>query len=273
VSQRSLASLRSPVPGFAVSTVRSGFGAPRDGGAREHHVIDIFRPRGTPVLAAADGYVRLNETPRGGRVIWLRDARSGRNLYYAHLHDWAIESGATVKAGDVIGYVGNTGNAVTTPPHLHFGLYDRGPTDPAPSLQRDDPPPAAITAPVEALDSWMRGRRDGRAVRVIAATRDHYRVALPDGTVELLRARDLTAASTPLRTVTTSGAVRELPRADAPMIEAVDTPIRLAVIGQFAEFDLVRLPDDTVGWVKREGTASSPGSGAAARRNGAGAGG
>jgi murein DD-endopeptidase MepM/ murein hydrolase activator NlpD len=267
VSQRTLASLRSPVQGFAISSVRSGFGAPRDGGAREHHGIDIFRPRGTPVLAAADGYVRLNETPRGGRVIWLRDARTGRNIYYAHLHDWAIDGGATVKTGDVIGYVGNTGNAVTTPPHLHFGVYDRGPTDPAPSLQRDDPAPGAITAGVEALGSWMRVRSQARprdraardmmpslfvpgvAVRVIAATADSYRVELPDGTAGLLRARDLVAASTPLRTVALSGTIRALPRADAPVIEAIDSPIRLPVLGQFADFDLVRLPDSTLGWV------------------------
>jgi hypothetical protein len=146
VTQRTEASLRSPGSGFAVSTISSGFGAPRDGGARDHHGIDIFRPRGTPVVAAADGVVSLDETPRGGRVVWLRDARMRRNIYYAHLDNWAVTSGALVRAGDVLGYIGNTSNARTTPPHRHFGVYERGPTDPVPYLRRDDPAPPIVTA-------------------------------------------------------------------------------------------------------------------------------
>ena len=277
VAQRTLASLRPPVAGFAVSGLRSGFGAPRDGGTRDHHGIDIFRPRGTPVLAAADGYARLNETPRGGRVVWLRDARTGRNIYYAHLHDWAIESGVEVKAGDVLGYVGNTGNAITTPPHLHFGVYERGPTDPVPYLHHDDPPPSAITASLETLGSWMRVRSSSRtrgasgdvsllapgsAVRVLAATSDSYRVELPNGSPGLVRARDLVGASSPLTTMAVSGEVRELPRHDAPVVLEIAPPIKVAVIGQFAQFDLVRLPDGTVGWVVREGTDYSTRNGA-----------
>ena len=268
VAQRTLASLQPPVQGFAVANVRSGFGAPRDGGAREHHGIDIFRPRGTPVLAAVDGYARLSETPRGGKVVWLRDARSGRNIYYAHLHDWAIESGVEVKIGDILGFVGNTGNASTTPPHLHFGVYDRGPTDPVPSLQRDDPPPKAISASFDAIGTWMRVHRasprdrarpdpavtafaPGAAVRVVAATADLYRVELPDGTPALLRARDLAATSTPFRTAAIAGNVLERPREDAPVIETLATPIKVTVMGHFADFDLVQLPNARVGWVRR----------------------
>jgi murein DD-endopeptidase MepM/ murein hydrolase activator NlpD len=217
VTQRTEASLRSPVSGFAVSTISSGFGAPRDGGARDHHGIDIFRPRGTPVVAAADGVVSLDETPRGGRVVWLRDARTRRNIYYAHLDDWAVTSGAMVRAGDVLGYIGNTGNARTTPPHLHFGVYERGPADPVPYLRRDDPAPPIVTAPIDVLGGWMQvaGRRAtlralapapdatpaplpvGAAVRVLAAVGDSYRVLLPNGLHGLLRARDLAPAAAP----------------------------------------------------------------------------
>ncbi len=176
VTQRTLASFIFPIPNRSLNAVRSGFGAPRDGGARDHHGIDIFAPRGTPVVAIADGYVTTDETPRGGRVIWLREARLGRNLYYAHLHDWAVTSGASVRVGDVIGYVGNTGNARTTPPHLHFGIYERGPTDPAPFLWRDDPLPARITLPLDPLGTWVNG------ARVMAAHRNQYRLLMPDGT-------------------------------------------------------------------------------------------
>lgn len=210
ISLRTLASYRFPLRDRSISGVSSGFGAPRDGGERDHHGIDIFAPRGTPVLASADGVVRVDETPRGGRVIWLRDARVGRNLYYAHLNDWAVQSGATVREGDVIGYVGNTGNARTTPPHLHFGVYDRGPSDPAPYLYRDDPLPPRVTAPLETLGQRMLVANasvrlrllsfgaTGTArlaqdleVRVVAANRGDYRVRLPDGTFGLVKPQDL----------------------------------------------------------------------------------
>ncbi len=55
--------------------------------------------------------------------------------YYAHLDGFAVESGDKVKKGEILGYVGNTGNAITTPPHLHFGIYAGGPVDPAPFLK------------------------------------------------------------------------------------------------------------------------------------------
>jgi hypothetical protein len=216
ISMRTLASYQFPLKDRSLGGVSSGFGDPRDGGARDHHGIDIFAPRGTPVLAGAEGVVRVDETPVGGRVIWLRDARAGRNLYYAHLHDWAVTSGARVRAGDVIGYVGNTGNARTTPPHLHFGIYDRGPSDPAPYLYRDDPAPPPVTAPVEPLGDWMRVARASvrlrpvhappvtgpaltrnEEVRVMAARRGDYRVWLRDGTAGLLRPQDLRTLDPP----------------------------------------------------------------------------
>jgi hypothetical protein len=215
VSLRTLSSYRFPLRDRSIGSVSSGFGDPRDGGSRDHHGIDIFAPRGTPVLAVADGVVRVDETPVGGRVIWLRDERARRNLYYAHLHDWAVEPGTAVRAGDVIGYVGNTGNARSTPPHLHFGIYDRGPSDPAPYLYRDDPVPAPVTASVAPLGDWMRVARASvrlrpvhaqsekdRAlarnveVRVMAARRGDYRVRLRDGTAGLLRPQDLAVINT-----------------------------------------------------------------------------
>lgn len=188
VTQRTLATFIFPIPDRSLNAVQSGFGAPRDGGARDHHGIDIFAPRGTPVIAIADGTVRTDETPRGGRVIWLRESRLGRNLYYAHLHDWAVTDGTVVRSGDVIGYVGNTGNARTTPPHLHFGIYERGPTDPAPFLWRDDPRPPRLTLSLDPLGTWV-----DRA-RVMAVQRGQYRLLLEDGTYALVSARDLGSA-------------------------------------------------------------------------------
>jgi murein DD-endopeptidase MepM/ murein hydrolase activator NlpD len=277
VTQRTLASLKAPIEGFIPRQVQSGFGAPRDGGARDHHGIDIFVPRGTPVLASADGVVRVDETPRGGRVVWLRDARGGRNVYYAHLHDWAVSSGAQVRIGDVLGYVGNTGNARTTPPHLHFGVYDRGPADPVPFLQRDDPVPSHATAALDPLGTWMRVQAGstslrthdathdagsmtpgsltpldrGAVVRVLAASGSHYRVELPDGRSGLVLAADLASAEAGQDVAAFSGDVLEAPAVDAPIVDVFREPRDLPVLGQFGEFSLIQLPDFRLGWAVR----------------------
>ena len=163
--------LAFPVQGAQNQAMQSGFGAPRDGGARDHHGIDIFAPRGTPVLAAARGTAtRVNETSRGGRVVWVRDEQRGINLYYAHLDRQLVESGTTVDIGDTLGLVGNTGNARTTPPHLHFGVYRRGegPLDPWPWVARITTQPAPLRADTSVLGEWIRALRPS-ALRTAAS--------------------------------------------------------------------------------------------------------
>lgn len=129
--------LDAAVP-FPVETetdaVGSFFGDPRDAGSRLHEGIDIFAPRNTPVVAVAEGLATARTTPRGGNVVWLRTP--DRSYYYAHLERAAFDETRRVSAGEVIGYVGNSGNAVTTPTHLHFGVYRRGygAMDPLPRL-------------------------------------------------------------------------------------------------------------------------------------------
>lgn len=114
-----------PVPGVDRSAVWSPFGAPRDGGRRVHHGIDIFAPRGTPLVAVADGLVAsVGVRDLGGNVVTIIDDETGHFIYYAHLTEQLVEEGQRVAAGDVIGTMGNTGNAVTTAPHLHIGVYD-----------------------------------------------------------------------------------------------------------------------------------------------------
>ena len=117
------ARLLMPVSGARVAQVADTWGAGRDGG-RSHEGQDIFAPRGTPVYAATPGYVyRIETRERGGRVVWVAGA-GGRRYYYAHLEDWAdIAEGTLVDTETVLGFVGNSGNALATPPHLHFGIY------------------------------------------------------------------------------------------------------------------------------------------------------
>ncbi|WP_417549102.1 M23 family metallopeptidase [Methylophaga sp.] len=131
-------SLPFPVEGAGQRDIGSTFGVDRDGGARKHHGVDIFAERGTPVTAVIDGYVRTGTGTRGGEHVWLSGSMIGygsARYYYAHLDSFEVESGDKVKKGDILGYVGNTGNAITTPPHLHFGIYSGGPVDPEPFLK------------------------------------------------------------------------------------------------------------------------------------------
>ena len=141
---RTLASLPFPVADVPRG-MQSGFGVDRDAGRRQHQGIDIFAPRGTPVRAVTGGIARAGSNRLGGTVVWVYAPGEGRTFYYAHLDRHAIGAVAMVAAGDVIGYVGNTGNARTTPPHLHFGIYEDGPIDPWPFVQPDQavPGPAA----------------------------------------------------------------------------------------------------------------------------------
>ncbi|HUC80464.1 MAG TPA: M23 family metallopeptidase, partial [Flavisolibacter sp.] len=88
--------------------------------------IDIFAKKGTSVVAIADGVIVSKEnTPIGGKVLWLKSAKHTWTAYYAHLDKQLVKEGQTVRKGQVIGTVGKTGNARSTPPHLHFGIATR----------------------------------------------------------------------------------------------------------------------------------------------------
>lgn len=123
IEQR-ISGLRMPIAGLKPQDLEDNFGMPRDGGRRTHKGIDIFAPRGAKILAVADGYISyIGEQGKGGRCLWLVTDQ-GSSFYYAHLDRWApgIYEGMEVRSGEILGYVGNTGNALKTPPHLHFGV-------------------------------------------------------------------------------------------------------------------------------------------------------
>jgi murein DD-endopeptidase MepM/ murein hydrolase activator NlpD len=119
-------SLMIPVLGVEASQLRDTFNEGRVG--HTHDALDIMAPRGTPVIAAVDGTVRKLFTSRlGGLTIYEFDDAQTRSYYYAHLDRYAnVWEGQRIKRGDVIGYVGSTGNANT--PHLHFAIAQLPPT-------------------------------------------------------------------------------------------------------------------------------------------------
>lgn len=120
--------LRVPVAGIAARDLRDSFDDRR--GAGRHEALDIPAPRGTPVLAVDDGRIaKLFRSVPGGLTIYQFDPEARFAYYYAHLDRYAepLREGATVKAGDVIGYVGTTGNAPSDAPHLHFAIFRLGP--------------------------------------------------------------------------------------------------------------------------------------------------
>lgn len=115
--------LAIPVAGVGPSALRDHFDDPR--GGRTHHAIDIPAPRGTAVLAAADGTIaKLFLSRAGGITVYQFDTREQWVYYYAHLEGYApqLAEGKKVRRGEVIGYVGTSGNAPPNVPHLHFAV-------------------------------------------------------------------------------------------------------------------------------------------------------
>jgi peptidoglycan LD-endopeptidase LytH len=138
--------ITTPLDGVNPTTLRSNFDERRGGGARQHQALDIMAARGTPVRSAASGRVlRLFTSAAGGLMVYAADSSERFILMYAHLDGYApgLHDGATLTRGQVIGYVGSTGNASPNAPHLHFAIarsadvkrWSKGkPIDPLPVL-------------------------------------------------------------------------------------------------------------------------------------------
>jgi murein DD-endopeptidase MepM/ murein hydrolase activator NlpD len=117
-----------PVDGISRKALRDNFAQTR--GARRHEALDIMAARGTPVFAVDDGRVaKLFHSAAGGLTIYQFDPGEQFAYYYAHLDAYAkgLVEGMVVKRGDIVGYVGSTGNAPAHAPHLHFTIFRLGP--------------------------------------------------------------------------------------------------------------------------------------------------
>jgi murein DD-endopeptidase MepM/ murein hydrolase activator NlpD len=263
-----------PVLGRTDAAAGSFWGADRDGGARRHEGIDIFAPRGTPAIAATAGTItRTGETPLGGRVVWLADAAHGEHLYYAHLDKQLVTPGQRVRAGDTLGLVGNTGNARTTVPHLHFGIYrsGRGAVNPFPFVQRAAVAPAPLAGPdrrgefvrlkvaASLRPSLTAGKTANRKpmlprqvpLLVLGQQGASLRVQAPDGQIGYVAVQAVVGATgTPLRKLVlpTATELLALPAATAAAREALAAKTAVAVLGQANGFSLLRGPQGQTGW-------------------------
>ncbi|MCE7041845.1 M23 family metallopeptidase [Dyadobacter sp. CY312] len=205
LSLTTLPSLIFPVANHNMSDVISAWGAERDAGARSHEGIDIRAKRGTPVVAAKSGLItQVGTNNLGGKIVFLSVADSPYSLYYAHLDSQLVSAGQRVIAGDTLGLVGNTGNAITTSPHLHFGIYARGSgaVNPLPFVNdRKEKIPGLpeqskwlgdsvnlrkqanmFTSPLFLSSGKITSLPAQSTVKLLAETTKGYRIQLPDGT-------------------------------------------------------------------------------------------
>ncbi len=203
---REVPSLGFPVSGKDSRDIRSFFGDSRDGGRREHHGVDIFAARHTPVVAPSNSVVRRIGTGEiGGYYVWLYDSERSMSLYFAHLETQEVARNDQVEAGQIIGTVGNTGNARTTAPHLHFGIYARRPIDPLYFIKETDTEPDKISGDTLFLNELVQlnttssirtspnmlsepvfNLEKNSVVKVKGLAGNLYRVLLPDNTTGYL---------------------------------------------------------------------------------------
>jgi len=267
-------SLSFPVQGKDSRAIQSVWGVERDGGTRRHEGVDIFAKKGTPVIAATAGIVtRVNITPIGGKVVWVSDLSSQKNLYYAHLDSQLVQTGQRVQIGDTLGLVGNTGNARTTPPHLHFGIYGfgRGAVDPYPFLYVNKEQPAPVRVSANQIGEWGRVAKNKVNVRltpstkgstvsivprhtpvqVFGGTADWFRVVLPDGRQGFLHEDTLEGITKAVRneTAKADAEIMEQPRPEGSPIGLLKKNSPVAIVGVYQMYNLVRLTDGTLGWL------------------------
>ena len=261
-----------PVAGKTARAIGSFWGAPRDGGRRKHEGVDIFAKRGTPIIAPTDGYVRFaGKRGIGGNVVWLRDSKRSQSLYFAHLNEILVKRGTRVKAGDTLGTVGNTGNARTTPPHLHFGIYQSGAIDPINHLRAKGPRLRKVSSDMGLLGSDIRLNRSAKVkadvnsnsgsftlskdqiAKAIGINAREYRIELPDGRTGYISKTLLSPIHSPLETIYSERDGNLLKKPDRRSFYAdIGSDERLKVLGKNRDFWLVENNMGQLGWITND---------------------
>lgn len=247
--------------------IGSYWGDARDAGSRNHEGIDIFAPKRTPAVAAADGRVTsVTENKLGGKVVFMRPTGKDITLYYAHLDEQLVSSGQSVKEGDPVGLIGNTGNALNTPSHLHFGIYsDGGAIDPYPFVNPEIQKPENVSVSqkelhdVKRLNNRIEIKTEAFGTEIYPAqtilfprsvsSRD-MNAELPDG--KMIRV--------PLKLVMPANNIKKQTiKMEQGLFDAADTlaPRKkilprgnsVIVLGYFGRFAYVKTEDNSTGWI------------------------
>lgn len=264
-------SLAFPVQESSQPRIGSFWGDPRSGGARSHEGIDIFAPKRSPVVAAIPGTVSVSTNDLGGKVIFLRNRNKNYSLYYAHLDSQIAVEGQYVETGEVIGLMGNTGNAEHSPPHLHFGIYTMGGAiDPLPFIDRDRPQPPGITVQISKLNEEVKSKANTKMyssipdksttgvatavntlMQVIAASASYYKVILPDGMYGFIAGSTVTDLNNPIQAINIS---LDSPLWDKPDSTAASKTFlkkgeKVNVLARFNGYNYVSV-NNQKGWIK-----------------------
>ncbi|UII28432.1 peptidoglycan DD-metalloendopeptidase family protein [Fulvivirga maritima] len=263
--------LKNPVQGATNRSIGSFYGAPRDGGARAHEGIDIFAARGTPVIAPAEGYVtRVGTNRLGGNTVWLKDSKRGQSYYFAHLEKQLVQSGKKVMPGDTLGLVGNTGNAKSTPPHLHFGIYSRGSKDPINYVKTIDNTLAPfntdsstfnqqyITKPTKmnlrsgpgTTYAVLDRLEKNTVVKPIGQNGEWLRIELPDHKQGYLSKKLIQAAGSELQNIELMAQPLYSSASDSAVpIMMLPDSTSAQVLGIFKNFSLIKTLNERMGWI------------------------
>lgn len=258
-----------PVQGKNSRAIQSIWGDVRDGGRRSHEGVDIFAPRGTPVLAPVAGVVTsVRDQGLGGKQVWVRDGERSWHLYFAHLDSQLVSNLQRVAPGDTLGLVGNTGNARTTAPHLHFGIYQNGAINPFPAIENDFEAAPKLTS--KTFDQVMRVKApnanlrrapstqadvitqltDQTPVFILAATRDWYQIRTAEGLggfLSMSLVGEADSASLPKSEVVALTNLDPLTQ-DALLIHLDD----FVKIGTIRGYDLIRDADENILYLPTE---------------------
>jgi murein DD-endopeptidase MepM/ murein hydrolase activator NlpD len=260
--------LAFPISGKNHRAITSFFGVQRDGGRRIHEGVDVFAPRGTPVTAVSPGRVtRVGVNNLGGKTVSV--SHNGYSHYYAHLDSQLVKTGQNINLGDTLGTVGNTGNAITTAPHLHFGIYRRGAVDPYPFFETvtlssshsvADSTHLGHYARVQVVNANLRTQPNTQATiaqnlsqneifKLQAKINEWYRVSLLDGTsgyiFENLITHELTAFE---KLEVVQGFMIREDFLNSHIFEAAKLGENLEVIGEFQDSRLLRTESGRYYW-------------------------
>ena len=269
----SVPALAFPVSGKDKAAIGSLFGVPRDAGRRKHHGIDIFARRHTPIIAPCDGYVKsTKDNELGGKVIWFNDTERKQTMYFAHLQDVFVNEEDQVLKGDTIGTVGNSGNAKTTSPHLHFGIYKNGPIDPYHFVVKPRTRFKKLLAKKEYIGTIARTNSatqlkvnntrknpkisipENQIFNVLGVTGAYYKIELPDNTLGYLAYTDIEKTSPRVShlKVTTPQRLYTDPSHQSIVLNILEPSTEVKILGYHGDYYYVTNERES-GWLHSEG--------------------